>query len=128
MAEPGSLQPTPHSSPEPRHFLFVTGRLAEPALRQTLQALAGADAVVPEIAVLPISVAALATTSWIGRHLAVAPYIERVYLPGLCTGDINELERQLGKPVVRGPDDLRDLPEALGQASPGRSVYGAFDF
>lgn len=127
MAESDAHQPLLPRHTEPRHYLFVTGRLAEPALRQTLQSLTEARLVAPEIAVLPISVAALATTSWIARHLTVAPHIERVYVPGLCTGDIHELARQLGKPVVRGPEDLRDLPETLGQASPDRANYGAFD-
>jgi dihydropteroate synthase len=120
------LKPTT-SALAPLHLLFVTGRLAEPALRRTLEELAPASPFTSEIAVLPISVAALATTSWIGRHLAVASHIDRVYLPGLCAGDLNELERQWGRPVVRGPADLRDLPEAFGQASNIAADYGAYD-
>ena len=44
--------------PIPR-FLFVTGRLAEFALRQVLDELAPRAGFVAEVAVLPISVAAL---------------------------------------------------------------------
>ena len=48
----------------PPHLLFVTGKLAEPALRKTLAELAAAQADFRySVAVLPISVAALATTS-----------------------------------------------------------------
>ncbi len=109
------------------HFLFVTGRLAEPALRRTLEQMESTAAFHAEVAVLPISVAALATAAWIGRHLAPGSEVDRVYIPGLCTGDMKELERTLGKPVVRGPEDLRDLPESLGHASVNKSEYGKYD-
>ena len=112
---------------DPLQLLFVTGRLAEPALRRTLGDIGNSSLIHTEVAVLPISVAALATTSWIGRHLSVPAHIDRVYLPGLCAGDLSALEQQLGKSVVRGPADLRDLPEALGQASAQPTDYGAYD-
>ncbi len=127
MAERGEHLTPAASLLAPLHFLFVTGRLAEPALRRTLEELRLTNTFTSEIEVLPISVAALATTPWIGRHLTVASHIDRVYLPGLCAGDLNELERHLGKPVVRGPADLRDLPEVLGVASNPQSDYGAYD-
>jgi hypothetical protein len=52
----------------PRRVLFVTGRLAEPALRRVL-----ASTTLPfahDVAVLRITVAALMTTAWIARHLS----------------------------------------------------------
>ena len=59
-------------SDRPR-FLFVTGRLAEFALRQVLDELAPRAAFAAEVAVLPISVAALMTPRWVARHLEVPP-------------------------------------------------------
>ena len=50
------------------HLLFVTGKLAETALRQTLQDLAPRAGFDYSVAVLPITVAALAATPWIARH------------------------------------------------------------
>ena len=50
------------------HLLFVTGKLAEPALRRVLAELAPRR-LRASVAVLPITVAALATTPWIARHL-----------------------------------------------------------
>jgi hypothetical protein len=47
--------------------LFVTGRLAEPALRRVLAGMAPPFAC--DVAVLKITVAALMTTTWIARHL-----------------------------------------------------------
>jgi dihydropteroate synthase-like protein len=114
------------SPPRPR-LLFVTGKLAEPALRRLLTELAPTSGFDYSVAVLPITVAALATTSWIARHLAVPPGNDRLVLPGLCGGDLADLTKVLNIPVERGPKDLRDLPEYFGQAGEARANYGAFD-
>src|SRR5207244_13329707 len=63
------------------------------------------------VAVLPITVAALATAPWIARHLDVPPGVDRVVLPGLCQGDLEPVRARAGTTVERGPGDLRDLPE-----------------
>jgi dihydropteroate synthase-like protein len=107
------------------NYLFVTGKLAEPALRQTLVGLAPQVGFEYEIAVLNITVAALMTPTWIARHLHVPEHIERVMLPGLCDGDLTPVQERTGVPVERGPKDLRDLPEHFGRASP--ADYGAYD-
>ena len=104
--------------------LFVTGRLAEPALRATLERMA-----LPfpyEVAVLRITVAALMTTAWIARHLTDLAGCERIVIPGLCEGDVRVIEDRWGVKAEKGPDDLRDLPEHLGQAA-AREEYGAHD-
>jgi dihydropteroate synthase-like protein len=111
------------------HLLFVTGKLAEPALRRALAELAPAAGFEPTVAVLPITVVALATTPWVARHLSVPAGIDRVVLPGLCAGDLAVVAEKAGVPVERGPRDLRDLPEFFGRGGrqgppPG---YGAFD-
>src|SRR5438552_13504380 len=93
------------------HLLFVTGKLAEPALRRTLAELAPRAGFDFSVAVLPITVVALAPTSWIARHLRVPPGIDRVLLPGLCLGDLAGVTQQVGVPVERGPQDLRDVPD-----------------
>ena len=68
------------------HLLFVTGKLAEPALRRVLEDLGPQAGFRHSVAVLPITVAALTTTSWVARHLNVPADIDRVVLPGLCSG------------------------------------------
>lgn len=108
-------------------WLFVTGKLAEHALRHTLEDPGCQSGFIPEIAVLPISVVALATTEWISSHLELPGHIDRIYLPGLCRGDVTLLEQRWGRPVVRGPADLRDLPEALGQRGKRGDDYGGHD-
>jgi dihydropteroate synthase-like protein len=108
------------------HLLFVTGKLAEPSLRRTLADLAERANFSYTVAVLPITVAALATTPWIARHLTVPPGVNRVLLPGLCLGELDALA-PLGVPVERGPKDLRDLPEYFGKGAARPADYGAHD-
>src|SRR5436309_12307488 len=109
------------------HLLFVTGKLAEPSLRRMLAELAPRAWFDYEIAVLPITVAALLTTAWVARHLQVPAGIDRIMLPGLCSGDLAALAAQLGVPAERGPKDLRDLPEWFGGPSQAASVGNAWD-
>src|SRR5262245_51534026 len=106
-------------------YLFVTGKLAEPALRQTLAMLAPQAGFDYDIAVLNITVAALMTPAWVARHLCLPTGIERVMLPGFCEGDLKPVEEAAHLPVERGPKDLRDLPEHFGK--PASQDYGAYD-
>lgn len=114
-------------TPAQPRILFVTGKLAEPALRRVLGELAPRAGFEPEVAVLNITVAALMTADWVARHLTVPPGIDRVILPGLCRGDVDDVARSSGRPVERGPEDLRDLPEFFGKPSGPPPGYGAFD-
>src|SRR5205807_10069360 len=102
---------TPHLLMKKPLLLFVTGKLAEPSLRRTLADLAPRAGFDFSVAVLPITVVALATTPWVARHLAVPPGIDRVILPGLCQGGLEAVRARTGADVERGPGDLRDLPE-----------------
>lgn len=107
-------------------LVFVTGKLAEPALRRLLEELAPRAGFDFHIAVLPITVVSLATTPWIARHLEPPTNAERVILPGLCAGDLAVLQERMGVSVERGPADLRDLPEFLG-SSHAPTNYGGHD-
>jgi dihydropteroate synthase-like protein len=109
------------------HLLFVTGKLAEPSLRRLLTELAPRVGFEFTVAVLPITVVALAPTPWIARHLTVPPGVNRVVLPGLCPGELGIVETTAGVPVERGPADLRELPEFFGRRSGPPVGYGAYD-
>lgn len=102
--------------PATMNTLFVTGKLAAPALRRVLAELKPRLDFPHDVAVLNISVAALMTPAWVARHLTVPPEIERVVVPGSTVGDWSELARVTGKHVERGPADLRDLAEWLGSS------------
>jgi dihydropteroate synthase-like protein len=97
--------------------------LAAQSLRDTLQ---GIDSLPEyECAVLPISVAALMDAGYAAKHLAGAQGCDRVMLPGLCTGDLRQVEDRLGVETVRGPKSLKDLPAFFGQTMHRRG-YGEF--
>ena len=113
-------------SDDTSRILFVTGRLAEFALRRVLDDLAPRANFSVEIAVLPISVAALMTTKWVARHLEVPPGVTRVILPGHCRGDLSTIEAKAGVTVALGPEDLLDIPGSLGQADDRLEGYGAY--
>lgn len=110
------------------HVLFVTGKLAEPALRRTAAEVAQRGSFDFSVAVLPISVAALAPTDWIARHLQSPENVDRAVIPGMCRGELDVLAKAWpGVRVERGPNDLRDLPEYFGNAKPLANDYGRHD-
>jgi dihydropteroate synthase-like protein len=109
---------------EPRRVLFVTGQLAEPALRNMLAHMAAPFAC--DVAALRITVAALMTTTWIARHLSVCEGTDLVLIPGLCEGDPAVIQDKVGVPVVKGPNDLREIPRYFGRSA-ATQEYGAWD-
>jgi dihydropteroate synthase len=123
LSRPGNFGVT---APPPR-IHFVTGRLAEHALRQALEALAPRAGFEPTVQVLNITVAALMTTPWVARRLEVPPGTDRVIIPGGCRGPLEAFATVTDVPVERGPEDLRRLDEFFGQAARDRSVDGRFD-
>jgi dihydropteroate synthase-like protein len=114
------------TQPNPR-ILFVTGKLAEPALRRVLADLAPRAGFEPEVAVLNITVAALMTATWVARHLPAGIAADRLILPGFCRGDVAEVTAAAGVPAELGPKDLRDLPEFFGKRSGPPPGYGGYD-
>lgn len=117
----------------PQKILFLTGRLAEPALRRALAAITLPCAY--DVVVMPISIAALMTTSWIARHFLlpeshprhrrIPPGCDLMMIPGYCQGDPLEIEQACGIPVQKGPVELQDIPYHFGQER-RRQNYGAY--
>lgn len=98
----------------PEHLHFVTGRLAEHALRPLVAQLSQQLGFAYTVEVLPITVAALMTPAWVARHAQIPPQATRVILPGYCEGDLAPLQAKTTARIERGPRDLRDLGEYLG--------------
>ena len=110
------------TQPSPgEHLIFVTGRLAERSLARVLGELAPLD-FTWEIRVLGVPVAALLTTDMIVRRLGDTGAATRVIIPGRCRGELAPLAAQLGIPVVRGPEELKDMPSYFGRKARSREV------
>jgi len=113
----------------PENLLFLTGKLAEKSLLKTLAEMQSPASKPPafnyRVAELGVSVAALMTPELIMRRLSDAGDADRILLPGLCRGDLAQLETKYGVPVERGPKDLKDLPQFFGRGGkePDLSAY-----
>jgi dihydropteroate synthase-like protein len=107
-------------------YLFVTGRLAEAALRRQLNDLAPKVGFDSEVTVMPITVAALLTTEWIAKRLAVPEGVSKVILPGYVRGELSAFDPNTEPLIERGPKDLRDLPEHFGKTSGPLVGYGEY--
>ncbi len=108
----------------PEHILFLTGKLAERSLQKVLEAMQPTDFTY-RVHNLGLSVAGLMTADMIRRRLADTMGAQRVLVPGLCAGNLEEVSRHLGVMVERGPEDLKDLPEFFGHGgvAPDLSHY-----
>lgn len=96
-------------------ILFLTGKLAEPSLRNVLNSMGNVDFEY-RIHQLGVSVAALMTDKMIARRLnaELIGDSEQIIVPGRCRGDMEALSQQLGLPVTRGPEEVKDLPLFFG--------------
>ena len=94
-------------------ILFLTGKLAEPSLKRTLENLDN-RAFDYDIRVLGVSVAALMTTEMIARRLQDVNGYDRVIIPGRCRGEIEQLSGHFNLSFERGPEELKDLPQFFG--------------
>ena len=109
------------AEPDRSRILFLTGKLAEKSLIRVLESMAPApfDWTVHQ---LGLSVAALMTADMIERRLPDTLGADRIMVPGRCRGDLDRLSTHFGVPVVRGPDELADLPRFLGRTSTARDL------
>lgn len=107
-----------------QHIHFVTGRLAEQAVRRTVERVAQEVGFEYSIGVMPITVAALMTSKWLLRHIEIPPEATSVLLPGYLDEEREALREQLPVDVDIGPRDIRDLPLFFGQKSAPDKDYG----
>ncbi|KAA5545595.1 dihydropteroate synthase [Roseiconus nitratireducens] len=100
--------------PQHAHLHFVTGKLAEHAVRNTVAPLAEQYRFGYSVGVMPITVAALMTPKWLVRKLDFPPETTHVILPGYCDAGVETLQQTLQPTVVVGPKDCRDLAVLFG--------------
>ncbi len=98
-------------------LLFLTGKLAEPSLHKVLNEM-GDLPFDYRVHQLGLSVAALMTDKMIARRLKPETIgdSDQIIVPGRCRGDLEALSEQLGVPVIRGPEEVKDLPLFFGRA------------
>ncbi|OYU95340.1 MAG: dihydropteroate synthase, partial [Burkholderiales bacterium PBB5] len=102
------------------HIVFLTGRLAQPALQRVLAGLADGGPDAPfswELREIGLQVAALMTTDMVRRRVPAPLRADRLILPGRCRGDVDALAAHYGIPVQRGPEELKDLPRFFNRAA-----------
>lgn len=110
-----------------KHIQFVTGKLAEHALRDLLTDLSSTVGFSYSVDVLPITVAALMTPEWVSRKITPDAKADFVIIPGYCSGDTAPIAEVAGAPVKVGPHDLRRLPEFFGLERSTPDDFGSYD-
>ena len=121
----GSANDRDRRSASGEQIVFVTGKLAEFSLRRVVERLSAEIGFDFQVAVLPISVAALMQVDWVARKFALSGQPNRVIVPGWCQGDLAVLADRFRVPFERGPKDLHNLPDYFGEpaAAPDLSRY-----
>lgn len=95
-------------------ILFLTGRLAEPRLAETVAGLGLAPGSWA-ISNLNIKVAALMTEAIVKHRLKSVDGATRVIVPGRSRMDLASLTAHYGAAFERGPDEIVDLPVYFGR-------------
>lgn len=107
------------------HVHFVTGRLAEHAVRDIVARVAAEFEFEYSISVLPITVAALMTPKWLSRHLQIPEQATRVLLPGHLQDGLETIRQAFDERIECGPRDIRDLSTFFGGKRLREAGYGA---
>ena len=98
---------------EQSRVVFVTGRLAEVAVREVAKRSADTLGFRYEVAVMPITVAALITPRWLLRHLRVESHVTDIIVPAYCESDVGRLREHFAAAVHLGPSDCRRIDDWL---------------
>lgn len=91
-------------------YLLITGQIAQHALAKATEKIKDRSL---EIKPLSCTVAALMTTEFIAKELVRQGGLgsdETIVIPGLCQGSLQPICEATGCKVLRGPNDLMDLP------------------
>ena len=109
------------------HYHFVTGRLAEAALRDIVGKVAAEVGFKYSIGVMPITVAALMTSKWLLRHLQPPTDCDIILVPGYLAEATEEIAEAVKHQVLAGPKDLRQIPEFFGAKSQFQATLDTYD-
>jgi len=96
-----------------KNILFITGKLAEKGLKTVIESMDDKDFTY-EIRNLNVNVAALLTTDMIARRIGDVASYDEIIIPGRVRGDLDALQKKINKKIIRGPEELKDLPVIFG--------------
>ncbi len=96
-------------------IVFLTGRLAQASLERVLASMDAPFAY--EVREIGLQVAGLMTADLIRRRVNAPVEADRIIVPGRCRGDLDALTAHYGIPVVRGPEELKDIPQFFDRAA-----------
>lgn len=97
-----------------KNILFITGKLAQKGLKTVIESIDD-KSFTYEIRNLNVNVAALLTTDMIERRIGDVSSFDEIIIPGRVRGSIDDLEKNINKKIIRGPDELKDLPTLFGE-------------
>jgi len=126
MPDPTSPSDSKPSILSTESIHFVTGKLAEPSVRECIAKLAEDLGFSYSIEVLPITVAALITPKWLLRHLHIPESATRMIVPGYLKEGIAEIQAAVACRVECGPKDIRDLPTHFGKKKTLGDDFGKY--
>ena len=97
------------------HIVFVTGKLAKPAIDKVLSS-CHENKFTYQVIDIGVSVVALATVDIILKKLEKENLSNatKIIIPGRCKGDIDKIVDKYNIPAIRGPEELKDLPLFMG--------------
>ena len=97
------------------HYIFLTGKLAKISLEKVLGDI-NDNKFTYDIIDIGVSVAALATIDIIIKKIDKQRFVKatKIIIPGRCRGDIDKLSNYFDKECLRGPGELKDIPNFLG--------------
>jgi dihydropteroate synthase-like protein len=95
-------------------ILFLTGHLAKSRLEAVLKSMEPDFAW--KVLDIGVKVAALMTEDIILRRLPAPVEEDKIMLPGRCRADLERLSAHYGVPVLRGPEEVKDIPVYFGRA------------
>lgn len=96
-----------------KNILFITGKLAEKSLITVINSIEN-KTFSYDVRNLNVNVAALLTTDMIERRIGDVNTYDLIIIPGRVRGDLDALKKKLKKDIIRGPDELKDLPTLFG--------------
>ena len=97
-----------------KNILFITGKLAQKGLKTVIESIDDKNFTY-EIRNLNVNVAALLTTDMIERRIGDVSSFDEIIIPGRVRGNLDKLKKNINKKIIRGPDELKDLPTLFGE-------------